>query len=161
NPVGATLARAQGTGTIIDDDSPVSLSIADYSANEGNSGTSAFTFVVNLSGPSGNTVTVNYSTSDGTATTGGSDYQATSGALPFSTGQMSKTITVLVNGDTVSEANETFYVTLSGASGASISRAQATGTIINDDGVPAPTVSVTSVSANEGNSGTTAFVFNV
>lgn len=154
----AAIARGVGTGTIIDDDATPSLSISDYAAYEGNSGTTAFTFTVTLSAASGVTTTVNYATADGTATASSGDYRATSGTLTFAPGQTSKTITVLINGDTLQEVNETFNVNLSGAVGASIARPQATGTIIDDD---TPALTVSSVSALEGNSGTTAFVFTV
>lgn len=154
NPSGATLARAQGTGTILDDDGPVALSIADYSAYEGNSGTTYFTFTASLSAPSGNTVSVYYTTMNGTATAG-SDYQSTGGTLYFSPDQTTKTFTIPVYGDTVYEPDETFYVTLSGASGASIARAQAVGTILNDD----VGLSIADYSQYEGNSGTRAFTF--
>src|SRR5262249_52562522 len=119
NVSGATLARAQGTGTIIDDDAPVSLSIADASTHEGNSGTTLLTFTVSLSGPSGNPVSVYFQTTDGTATAGtplgGNDYQATSGSLSFAPDQTTRTFTVLIFGDITYEPNETFYAMLYGA----------------------------------------------
>src|SRR5262249_46659062 len=93
----ATIAVNQGKGTITNDDSVPSLSISNVSLAEGNSGTTAFTFTVSLSAASGQMVGVNYATADGTATVGSGDYQATSGTLTFNPGQLSKTITVLVN----------------------------------------------------------------
>jgi hypothetical protein len=121
-------------GTIVNDDGavPSSLSIADVAVTEGNSGTTAANFVVTLSPAASSTVTVNYATANGTATAG-SDYVAQSGTLTFTAGQTSKTIAVLVNGDTTVEPNETFVVNLTSAAGASIADAQATGTITNDD----------------------------
>ncbi len=113
-----------------------SLSIGDVAQAEGNSGTTNFTFSVLLSAPSAAPVTVNYSTVDGTAQAG-SDYQAVSGTITFAPGQTSRQITVQVLGDSVSEANETFSVKLSSPSGATLARAQATGTILNDDAPPA------------------------
>jgi hypothetical protein len=115
------------------------LSINDVSANEGNSGTTNFGFTVTLS-PVNNsqTVTVNYTTADGTATSG-SDYTAQSGTLTFSPGVSTRPITVLVTGDTTTEANETFVVNLSNPSNAIISDAQGQGTIVNDD-APSPAV---------------------
>ncbi len=87
------------------------VSITDVSQAEGNSGNTSFTFTVNLSAASAETVTVNYATADGTAAAG-SDYQATSGTVTFNPGETSKPITVLVIGDTGFEANETFAVNL-------------------------------------------------
>ena len=80
------------------------------------------------SGPS----TVQYATTDGSATAG-SDYVATSGTLSFASGEQPETITVLVNGDTTPESNETFAVNLSNPSGASFLTVVGTGTITNDD----------------------------
>ena len=108
------------------------LAIGDVSKAEGNSGTTAFAFTVTLSSVSGTAVTVQYATANGTATAG-SDYLATSGILTIPAGALSATITISVTGDTVKEANETFFVNLSNASGATIADSQGLGTITNDD----------------------------
>src|SRR6185295_13806959 len=89
-------------------------------ANEGNAGTTAFTFAVTLSAPSANTVTVDYSTFDGSAVAPG-DYGATSGTLSFAAGQTAKQVVVSVNGDTTVEATETFAVNLANPSNATVS----------------------------------------
>jgi len=94
------------------------------------------TISVGRTGSSG-TSQVSYSTSDGTAK-GGSDYTAANGTLTFAAGETSKTITVAIAGDTTVEANETFTVNLSAASGATIADASATGTIVNNDVAPPP-----------------------
>jgi hypothetical protein len=73
---------------------------------EGNSSTTNLTFTVSLSTASGQTVSVNYTTADNTAQAG-SDYQAANGVVTFAAGETSKQITVLVNGDTEVEPNET------------------------------------------------------
>src|SRR5262249_5457761 len=85
-----------------------------------------------LSAPSGLPTTVNYATADGTATVSSGDYQSLSGTLTFAPGQTSQTVTVLVNGDTLHEANETFTLRLSGAVNAPLPTSQATGTSLND-----------------------------
>src|SRR5205823_1483195 len=87
------------------------------------------------------------------------DYQAASGTVTFSPGETAKTATVNVVGDTKFEQNETFFVNLSGATNASIADNQGVGTIVNDD--PLPAVTISDVAASEGNSGTTPFVFTV
>jgi CSLREA domain-containing protein len=112
------------------------LSINNVSLVEGNSGTNSFVFTVTLSAASAQTVTVNYATVNGTATPP-TDYQGISGSLSFAPGETSKTITVLVNGDTTVEPNETFTVNLSNATNANLANAQGTGTIRNDDGATA------------------------
>ena len=118
--------------TITDDDDPPSLDVDDVTVTEGDNGTVSATFTVSLSTASGWTVTVDWATSDGTATAG-SDYTAGSGTLTFAAGTTEQTFDVVVTGDTVDEADETYTVTLSNASKASISDATGTGTITDDD----------------------------
>ncbi len=108
------------------------VSIGNVSLNEGNSRTTEFNFTVALSTATTQTVTVNYATADGTANAP-TDYQTASGTLTFAPGEISKTITVFVSGDTTIEPNETFTVNLSGAVNGTIFGGIGTGTIINDD----------------------------
>jgi hypothetical protein len=115
--------------------SPV-LSIDDVTVTEGNAGPVNAAFTVTLTPAASATVTVNWATANGTATQP-SDYTAGSGALTFAPGEATKTVTVVVNGDTAAEPNETFFVNLTGTSGASVSDAQGQGTITNDDGTTA------------------------
>jgi uncharacterized repeat protein (TIGR01451 family) len=132
NVVNAVVADAQGLGTIVNDDPLPSLSINDVTVVEGDSGTTNAVFTVTLSAASGQTVSVNYATADGTATQP-ADYTSASGTLTFTPGQTTQTITVQVAGETVPEANETFFVNLSGATNATIADNQGVGTITNDD----------------------------
>jgi hypothetical protein len=97
-PTNATLADGQGIGTITDDDALPSLAVNDVTVTEGDSGTTNANFTVSLNAPSGRTVTVDYSTADGTAHAP-DDYQAGSGTVTFAAGQTTRTATVLVNGD--------------------------------------------------------------
>lgn len=131
-PVNGTLADGQGVGTINDDDAVPAISIDDVAVAEGNAGTVNAVFMASLSSPSGNTVTVNFATANGTATAG-SDYTAASGPVSFAPGITTQPITVTVSGDTTAEANETFQVNLTGPSNATIADAQGVGTINNDD----------------------------
>ena len=80
-------------------------------------------------------MTVDYATSDGTATAG-SDYTAASGTLTFASGETSKTVSVAVLDDSHDEGSETMTFTLSNASGARIEDGEATGTIENSDAMP-------------------------
>jgi hypothetical protein len=134
NPANAVIANGRGIGTIIDNDPQPTLSINDISQSEGNSTTKAFTFTVSLSAASSQAVTVNYATANGTAAAG-SDYQPKSGSITFAAGEVTKTITISVTGDKVKEANETFFVSLSGAIGAEILDGQGLGTILDNDSV--------------------------
>ena len=160
---GATDAEVDGAADA--DAGPLpTLSIDQVSNDEGSSGTSSFTFTVTLSAASTSPVTVDFATADGTASStagavGGADFAAANGTLTFAPGDTSKTITVTVNGDAVNEADETFTVTLTNPSGATLATATGTGTIVNDDS--APTVSIADALLTEGNTGTTPATFTV
>ena len=109
-------------------------------------------FRVTLSAASGKTVTVNYATSFGTGNTAavsGDLSGTTSGTLTFSPGDTAMTASIGTNEDSTDEENETFTVTLSSPSNATITDATGTGTINNDDNPP--TVSVANAAALEGN----------
>ncbi|HEY1065301.1 MAG TPA: Calx-beta domain-containing protein, partial [Pirellulales bacterium] len=148
NAVGLTIADGTGVGTIVDDDDAAppppppppptpSLTVADVSIVEGNSGVKNAVFTVTLSAASASTVTVNYATSAGTATSG-TDFTAASGVLSFAPGVTSLTVSVPVLGDAIDELDETFFLNLAGATNATIARARGTATIPDDD-VSAPT----------------------
>lgn len=167
NVTGATLADAQGIGTIVDNDGSgggtPSLSITDVSVSEGDSGTSTATFTVNLSAPSASAVSYNIATANGTATSG-SDYVASSlTGQTIPAGQTGKTFVVTINGDTADENDETFFANISNVSGATVTDAQGTGTIVDNDGSGGgtPSISIADVTVTEGNSGTTAATFTV
>ena len=149
-PSGATLGDADAVGTIIDDDEPAlppELSISDASAFEGG----VLRFRVTLSRSSDTPVTVRYETAGGTALEG-TDYDAASDTLTFGPGTIERTFEVQTREDTTDEPNETFTVTLSVPSGATLGDADAVGTIFDDDApVPLPPVILISdVSAFEG-----------
>jgi len=107
------------------------LSINDVSIAEGDSGTTTMSFTVTLSAASNLTANVDFATANGTAIT--PDYLATNGTLTFNPGDLTKTISVIINGDVNFEPNENFTVTLTNAVNAGISKATGTGTIQNDD----------------------------
>ena len=115
---------------------PPTMTISDASVTEGNSGTTDCVFSVVLSAAASQNVTVQYATADGTAMVADNDYQSASGILTILAGQTSGTITVKVVGDTKYEDNEYFVVNLSNPNGATLSRSQGAGTILNDDQQP-------------------------
>jgi len=136
-PSGVTIAKGTAVGTITNDDTavvvtPPTVSVADASVTEGNSGTRSLAFTVSLSKSSATAISVSYATSNGTATAG-QDYTAGSGTITFAPGVVSQTVNVAVTGDTTVEPIETFTVTLSSPSGATLARAAAIGTILTDD----------------------------
>lgn len=113
---------------------PPSLSIGNVSKLEGNKGRTNFTFTVSLSAASSQAVNVQFATAHGTALAGRiNDYRAASGTLSFSPGTTSRTITITINADKTSEANETFFINLSNPTNAALGVAKGTGTIVNDD----------------------------
>ena len=116
--------------------SGLTLSIGNVAVTEGNTSTRTASFSVTLSAASAQMVAVDYATANGSATAG-SDYVATSGTLTFAPGVTSLTISVTVNGDTVIEPDEVFYMNLSNPSpGTGLSNGQGVGTILDDDTPP-------------------------
>ncbi|HEY9618573.1 MAG TPA: Calx-beta domain-containing protein [Microcoleaceae cyanobacterium] len=170
NPTNATIATAQGIGTITNDDlattpSPLpGLSISNVSIVEGNSGTTNAVFTVSLSAASTEPITVGYATAD-SAATAGSDYTAVSDQLTFAPGETNGTIQVPIVGDGLIEPDETFFVNLTNPTNATITTAQGIGTITNDDleTTPPPSLglSIADVTLMEGDRGTTNAVFTV
>jgi hypothetical protein len=134
---------------------PPALRIDDVSVTEGDAGTTEAVFNVTLSAPATGTVTVDYSTGSSL----GGDFLPSSGRLTFAPGETSKTVTVLVIGDTVGEPNEPFSIELSNASAATIEDRFGVGTIVNDD--PLPEIRVSDTTVVEGNSAITRAVFTV
>jgi hypothetical protein len=134
------------------------LSLGGVTVTEGDSGTTDAAFPVSLVNATGATVTVDYTTGGGSAGAGG-DYVPTSGTLTFSGAVTSRTIHVPVIGDRIFEPDQTFLVSLSGATGATIAQGSGTGTIVNDD--PLPALSVNDVTIPEGATGTRQVLFTV
>jgi glucose/arabinose dehydrogenase len=135
NPVNATIARAIGTGTILNDDpsSGLRVSVGDARISEGNSGQRLLTFTITLSDPAPAPVTVDYSTASQTAIAG-SDFNPTSGTAKIAAGKAGVTVAVPIRGDATPEPDETFTFTLSNPTGgAALGRSVAIGTILNDD----------------------------
>jgi Calx-beta domain-containing protein len=129
----ATYAGVTRTRTLTVSATPLTLSIGNASATEGDTGTRPMTFTIKLSRPSTAAVSYNIATANGTATAG-SDYVARSlTGQTIAAGQTSRTIAVTVNGDLHPGPNETLKVNLSGASGATLADGQAIGTIVDDD----------------------------
>ncbi|MEH2287875.1 Calx-beta domain-containing protein [Nostoc sp.] len=148
----AAIADNLGVATIINDDNPTTVSISDVSIAEGNTGTTTnANFIVTLSAPSLQQVTVNYKTSDGTAKVSDSDYNPASGTIVFNPGETSKTLGIGVIGDNKAETNETFSVNLFSATNTTITDSLGVATIINDDQPPA--ISIADVSVKEGTTG--------
>lgn len=160
NAVGAQIGDDQSQGTILNDEA--SISISNVTLDEGPVGTTtSFNFIVSLASPVVDVVTVDLQTMDGSALLADLDYEALPlQTITFNPGETSKMVTVLVNGDSNIEVDETFTVELSNASSnATITTATGTGTIENDD---LALISISDVTLTEGFGGaTTSFTFTV
>jgi len=112
---------------------PPRISVADATVTEGNAGTASVVFAVSLSEASTKTVTIAYTTSDGSASASDQDYIPVFGTLTFAPGEISKSIAVLVRGDAKPELNEAFSLTLSGPVNCTLARPSGVATIVDDD----------------------------
>ena len=134
NPTAATLGTATGTATLTDNDAPPVLSIDDVSVTEGDTAQ----FTITLDAVSSKDVTVAWTTADGTAVAG-SDYTARTGqTVTLAAGQQSATITVATTDDSLDETDETFTVTLSNPTAATLGTATGTATLLDNDDPPPP-----------------------
>ena len=114
-----------------------SVSVGNVKQTENNTGTTNFVFTVSLSAAQSQPVTVQFFTSDGTGKAG-TDYIAKSGMLTFAPGVTSQTVTVVVNGDTAYEPDETFYLNLSSPAGVQLGQSKGVGTIVSNYASPTP-----------------------
>lgn len=102
------------------------------SINEGQMGTSQAIVTLQLQRAFATSVTVDFTTTDGTATAG-TDYTAVSGSVTFSPGQTLQTVSIDILGNTVNEPDEFFTVDLVSVTGGVIVGNQAQIVILNDD----------------------------
>ncbi len=122
------------------------LTVTTKAVNEGGSGKqTAVTFTYTLSGPSLSSITLNYSTLDGTATSAGKDYtKVNSTALTFAPGEVSKTVTITVTGDDMYELDEDFKLVTVPATPSQLFGSPASvvtqAIIVNDDARPVFTI---------------------
>ena len=121
------------------------ISVQDMTVTEQDSGKQLAVFTLTLSAATRSTVSARFATANGTATAG-SDYLAKSGVVTFAPGTTVKRVMVDIKGDRAFEPNETFSFTLASPKRATIARATALGTIVNND--PAPAVAPRLVAAS-------------
>jgi hypothetical protein len=149
----ATIADGTGTGTIRDDDG-VLLSISDVTVAE-SAGQASFT--VSVTPDAVEDVTIDYMTTDGSATAG-EDYTAVEGSLVIPAGSSSATLDVPILNDALDEEEESFTVVLSNPVAAILSDDTGVGTITDND--PQPQLSIRDASALE-NAGQLSFTVNL
>jgi hypothetical protein len=147
---GAIIVDGIGVVTITNDDAATlpTVTATPASVVEGDSGTTALVVTLSLSAPSSDVVTVEFRTSDGSAT-GSVDYAEFSGVATFAVGVTEVQVVVDIVGDALYEANETLVLILTDATGAVIGTTATTLTIINDDAVPAVSVAAVDPDASE------------
>jgi len=160
NPGNASISDAQGQGTINNDDANPTITINDPSVVEGNSGSTNMVFTITMSNPSSSTISVPFTLADGSANVG-SDYQTNGGSFTVIPGAITAQLSIGINGDVSVEPDEIFFVNLGVTTGATVIDSQGVGTIINDDGLASPGISINDVTVTEGNSGTTNANFTV
>jgi len=113
---------------------PGELSLSDsVFVREGNSGTTMVVLTATLSNPGDKAVSVQYATRDSSATAADLDYVATTGLLTFAPGEVSKSFSVVIIGDSKAEDGESFFVDLAAPTNAILTNASAVVTIQNDD----------------------------
>jgi hypothetical protein len=145
NATNATISDNQGIGTIVNDDAQggiISFSQSNYSVGESDG---HLTVTVNRTGDTSAPATVDYATSDGTAslvpcsTTNGlassrCDFTTALGTLKFAAGESAKSFTVLISQDNYVEGPETLTLNLSNLTGGAVFGANASANLtINDD----------------------------
>ncbi len=117
-------------------------------------------FTVTLSQASTSNVSVRFTTANGSARSG-RDYLGVSGTVTFAPGQLTRTITVTLYDDRLVEANETFFVRLSRATGATITDSSGTGTIVDNEATGAARSYLNSLAANANDDFQAMFYFAV
>ncbi len=136
------------------------ITISDYGAIEGDSGSQVFPFIVTLSAPAlSSDVVFDIATQNQTASVAHQDYEArnlSNQIIPA--GQTSFIFEVVVNGDTAVEPAETFLANLTNVRGAAVTRPFGVGTIDNDD---LPSLRISDASVAEGNAGSTTIEVTV
>ncbi|WP_207429085.1 Calx-beta domain-containing protein [Pedobacter sp. SYSU D00535] len=163
SPYGIAVANSPQTLNITDNDH-ATLAISGATVNEGDNGITTLSFTVTVDRNLGAPFTVNYATSDGSATLADNDYVAKSGTLTFDENVLSHTIVVSINGDKKVETDEDFSIALSNLSSnfgnrlsIPVAGSVATGEIRNDDGA---TITITSTDGAEAGAIPGTFTFS-
>lgn len=138
------LGDGGGLGTIIDDDAPPQISVADVVVGEGDGDAE---FVISLDKPAGQTVSFGLVTTPISATAD-EDYTATGGVGTIATGFSQTTIPIAVADDALDEDEETFRLAITNVQNADVADDRGIATIVDDD--DPPTISVGDVAGAEG-----------
>lgn len=155
NPDGATIGDGQGEVTILNDDAVPDLVVVDVNVPEGDYGTGYVNVYITLAAGSGQTVTVDYETLDGTAVSTGlnPDYGSTKGTLTFLAGETVKSLQIPLLGDYIDELNESLIVRFSKAVNGGLPDNELKVTLVDED---TSYLAISNKTVLEGNGGTTA-----
>lgn len=159
NPNNANIASGQGTatGTILDNDAAPGITVTNApTATEPDTGSVNQQFSVTLSAPSSLPVTVTIATVPGTATAD-VDYTSNAASLTFNPGQQVKTFVVPTLGDVIDESGERYFARAFAPTNATL--LDDSGQALINDNDPPPSLSISDVTAAEGNAGSTVFAF--
>ena len=158
NPVNATIADPFGLGTIIDNDATPTLTAEDVTVTEGDSGTVDPTFAVDLSAPSGQTVSVDFATANGSATAP-ADYVATSWTLDFAAARRRRRSPWSSTATFSTRSTKRSRPCCRTRRTRRLPTATRLGTITDDD--PQPELAISDATVAEGNAGTATPTFTV
>lgn len=158
NPTNAVFGLDIQTITILDDDAAPTVTMVQNVQAEGEAVGTA-NIMVQLSAASEKTITVDFTTANGSAVAPG-DYTTTTGTLTFLPGQTLLPIPVPIAEDGINEGNENFTVRLvAPASNVSIGAQDTTTvTIVDNDGAPQIFLSMVSTTVLENIGNATVFV---
>ena len=158
---GVQIGTGTQNGTIINDDTDVSIVATDAVKAEGDSGATSYTFTITRTGVTNIPDNVSWNVAGNGATA--DDFLAgvfPAGVAQFASNQTSRTITIDVAGDLDVEGDEGFTANLlRSSSGATVTTGTAAGTIVNDDSTFA--IAATDANKAEGDNGSTGFTFTV
>jgi hypothetical protein len=139
-PLAGTIADGQGVGTITNDDATLQFNAALLNLSENDNRAN---LTVTRVGATFADVTIGYKTSDTAGLTNCNvitgvassrcDYATSVGTLRFAAGETSKTISIPIVDDAYAEGNESFTITLSNATGASLGSPASATVTINDN----------------------------
>ena len=164
---GTSLGTASATQRVINDDPSIGFTPGQVSAErlEGDSGTISIAFLVIRQGSTTGAASAAWAvTGSGTDPATANDFAGAtlpSGTVNFADGETSQQIVVDIVGDRSVEANESFTVMLSSATGAVLGQSTITQVIRNDDILPILAIGALSADKREGDSGRTPFTFTV
>ena len=150
NATNATITKAQGVGTITNDDLPIiTLAATDSDAGETAIGVTPNpgTFTLTRTGDLTQAITVNYTLSG--SATNGTDYSSLPGTVNFAAGDSTAIVTVTPTDDNIFEGTETAILTLTTGTGYALNLTTSAAVNIADNDLPSISLAVSPASVVE------------